>query len=89
MWSDDSIQEWTDGGAVVGFEGVEDFIAGSDDEEFLNFVSTSLNEAQNFTQSWDQALDPTAAEQLLRNIDDLFLENIGPEEFSQNMNATL
>lgn len=89
IWTKDTMQEWVDNGIVPVKQGAEEMMKASDDKEFLSFVYTSLNEAPHFTQSWDQALDPTAAEALLTNIDDLFLVKITPEQFAQNMNATL
>lgn len=87
FWTEETLQAYVDGGSVPVFTGAEDMINASDDSEFLGFVSDAFNAAPNFTQSWDQALEPTAAEALLSNIDELFLKNITPEQFAENMNA--
>lgn len=89
VWTRDTMQEWVDNGMVPVKSGADDMMEASDDVDYLNFVYKSLAEAPDFTQSWDQALDPTAAEALLRNIDELFLLSITPEQFAENMNATL
>ena len=48
-----------------------------------------VKNAPSFQQSWDQALSPAQAEALLNNIDQLFLKSITPQQFAENMNATL
>lgn len=87
FWTEETLQAYVDGGSVPVFKGAEAMIKASDDSEFLGFVSDSFNAAPTFTQSWDQALDPTSAEALLSNIDELFLKNITPEQFAENMNT--
>lgn len=89
VWTRDTMTEWVDNGMVPVKSGADDLMEASEDVEYLNFVYKSLADAPDFTQSWDQALDPTAAETLLRNIDELFLLSITPEQFAENMNATL
>ncbi|MGO3314492.1 MAG: sugar ABC transporter substrate-binding protein, partial [Brachybacterium tyrofermentans] len=64
-------------------------LAASDDADYLQWVYTSMQDAPSFTQSWDQALQPTAAEELLVNTEQLFLGKLSPEQFAENMNATL
>jgi raffinose/stachyose/melibiose transport system substrate-binding protein len=59
----------------------------SEDAEYLQWVYSSIQEAPAFTQSWDQALQPTEAETLLVNIEQLFLGAISPEQFAENMAA--
>lgn len=76
-------------GSVPVVVGMEDDLAASEDAEYLQWVYSSLQDAPAFTQSWDQALQPTAAEELLVNTEQLFLGKITPEQFAENMNATL
>jgi raffinose/stachyose/melibiose transport system substrate-binding protein len=48
-----------------------------------------MQTAPNFQLSWDQALDPKPAAELLTNLDRLFLKQITPQQFSDNMNKTI
>ncbi|WP_193105598.1 ABC transporter substrate-binding protein [Brachybacterium sp. FME24] len=76
-------------GSVPVVQGQDDALAASDDAEYLQWIYSSLQETPAFTQSWDQALQPTAAEELLVNTEQLFLGKLTPEQFAENMNATL
>ncbi|TLM81258.1 extracellular solute-binding protein [Pseudarthrobacter sp. NamE2] len=83
------IDTYISSGSVPIVNGIEDKLNTSEDKDFLNFVYDLAKNAPNFQQSWDQALSPTAAEALLNNIDQLFLKSITPQQFAENMNATL
>lgn len=83
------IDTYINSGSVPIVNGIEDKLNTSEDKDFLNFVYDLAKNAPNFQQSWDQALSPTAAEALLNNIDQLFLKSITPQQFAENMNATL
>ncbi len=74
-------------GSVPVIVGQDDALAASEDAEYLQWVYSSIQEAPTFTQSWDQALQPTQAETLLVNIEQLFLGQITPEQFAENMSA--
>ncbi|MGO2359632.1 MAG: extracellular solute-binding protein [Brachybacterium tyrofermentans] len=76
-------------GSVPIVKGQDEALAASDDADYLQWVYTSMQDAPSFTQSWDQALQPTAAEELLVNTEQLFLGKLSPEQFAENMNATL
>ncbi len=76
-------------GTIPVVKGVDDQIAASADKPYLSWVYGKLNEASSFTQSWDQALQPTQAEELLKNIEQLFLLKVTPEQFVTNMNASI
>ncbi|WP_432503154.1 extracellular solute-binding protein [Kineococcus arenarius] len=79
----------TDAGEVPVVKGVEDQLGQAADPEWMEFVYGTVSDAAFFGQSWDQALSPTAAEELLTNIEQLFQLSITPEEFAANMNAVL
>ncbi|WP_432492791.1 extracellular solute-binding protein [Kineococcus auxinigenes] len=79
----------TDAGEVPVVKGVEDKLGQAADPEWMQFVYGTVSDASFFGQSWDQALSPTAAEELLTNIEQLFQLSITPEEFAANMNAVL
>ncbi|WP_284976568.1 extracellular solute-binding protein [Arthrobacter sp. efr-133-TYG-104] len=87
--TDTVLTAYVNTGSVPIVNGIEDKLSASADKDFLNFVYDMAKNAPNFQQSWDQALSPTAAEALLNNIDQLFLKSITPQQFAQNMNATL
>ncbi|WP_432547419.1 extracellular solute-binding protein [Kineococcus sp. SYSU DK004] len=79
----------TEAGEVPVVTGIEDRFSLSDDQEWMQFVYDVVSEAPSFQQSWDQALSPEAAEELLTNIEQLFQLAITPEQFAANMNAVL
>ncbi|MEE1618689.1 extracellular solute-binding protein [Brachybacterium sp. J153] len=74
-------------GSVPVIVGQDEALAASEDAEYLQWVYSSIQEAPAFTQSWDQALQPTEAETLLVNTEQLFLGAITPEQFAENMAA--
>ncbi|WP_432548880.1 extracellular solute-binding protein [Kineococcus sp. SYSU DK004] len=78
-----------EGGEVPILKGVEDQLAAAEDGEFLSFVYDTAVNASFFGMSWDQALSPTAAQELLTNIEQLFGNPNGftPEQFADAMNA--
>jgi raffinose/stachyose/melibiose transport system substrate-binding protein len=79
-------KEWIDTGQVPIATGTESQLNQSKDKDFLNFVYGIASKAKFFGQSWDQALDPTAAETLLDNISKLFQLAISPQQFADNLN---
>ena len=76
-------------GAIPAVEGLEESLVGLDDEDFLAFAYDMVLNAPHFQLSWDQALAPAPAQELLNNLSRIFLGEIQPDEFVSNMNATL
>lgn len=76
-------------GAIPAVAGLEESFGGLDDEAFLSFAYDMVLNAPHFQLSWDQALAPAPAQELLNNLSRIFLGEIQPEEFVTNMNATL
>lgn len=76
-------------GSVPPVNGIEAKLAKTGDPAYLSYVYSLASEAPNFQLSWDQALSPGQADALLNNLDQLFLKQITPEQFSANMNATI
>ncbi|APX33672.1 sugar ABC transporter substrate-binding protein [Brachybacterium sp. P6-10-X1] len=74
-------------GGVPVVTGQDDAMAASEDSDYLEWIYAAIQEAPDFTQSWDQALQPTVAEELLVNTEQLFLGSITPEQFAETMNA--
>ncbi|SDD53184.1 carbohydrate ABC transporter substrate-binding protein, CUT1 family [Sanguibacter gelidistatuariae] len=88
-YSDEAIDEFLAVGAVPPVLGLEDKIAAADSPEYLSFVYSMVTDAPHFQLSWDQALPSDQAQQLLDNLSQIFLKQITPETFVDNMNATL
>ncbi|GLY32746.1 sugar ABC transporter substrate-binding protein [Kineosporia sp. NBRC 101731] len=88
--SDEEQSDWVnDAGQVPIVVGVDSKFSGLEDADWLQFVYDTASKAQTFSQSWDQALSPTAAEELLNNIAKLFSLDVTPQEFADNMNAVI
>ncbi len=73
-------------GQVPAASGISDLIDqyGSA-PEYQHFVNGLVQDAPNFQLSWDQALAPAVGQELLRNLDLLFTQQITPQQFSDNM----
>jgi raffinose/stachyose/melibiose transport system substrate-binding protein len=87
VMSDTYVDDLLAGGVVPPVNGLEDKLAKAENGEWLQFVYDTVKNAPHFQQSWDQALPPNQADALLTNLDRLFLKQITPQEFSDNMNA--
>ncbi len=87
--SDDYIDGLLAGGGVPPVEGLEDRIAQTDGADFLLDIYERTQTASSFTLSWDQAIDPADANDMLTYLDQVFLGQISPEEFAASMNETL
>jgi raffinose/stachyose/melibiose transport system substrate-binding protein len=87
--SDQEVKEWVGIGSVPIVKGADSAFGATKDADFLKFVYGIASNAKAFSQSWDQALSPTAAETLLDNIAKLFQLSITPEQFVSNMNAVI
>jgi raffinose/stachyose/melibiose transport system substrate-binding protein len=84
--TDEEAKAWIDVGSLPVLKGTESLLEQSPDADFLKFTYDIANNAKHFSQSWDQALSPTAAEALLDNIAKLFQLSISPQQFADNMN---
>lgn len=73
-------------GQVVPVTGIENKLEQAEYGEWMRFIYDLVQEAPHFQLSWDQALPPEPAQAFLENLDQLFLLNISPEQFSKNMN---
>ncbi|GAA4428301.1 extracellular solute-binding protein [Georgenia halophila] len=89
LYDDTQIEEMIAAGAVPPVQDIEDRLAESENGDFLTFAYELAREAPNFTLSWDQALRPGPAQELLTSLSQIFLMEITPQEFVDNMNATL
>jgi raffinose/stachyose/melibiose transport system substrate-binding protein len=82
-------KEWIAAGAVPIVNGTDSALGSSKDAEWLKFIYGVASGAKVFAQSWDQAMSPTAAEELLNNIAKLFQMSISPQQFATNLNAVI
>ena len=87
--TDETTKAWISVGSVPIIKGSDSQFSSSEDAEWLQFVYDIASGAATFTQSWDQALSPTAAEALLDNIEKLFGLSITPQQFADAMNAVI
>jgi xylobiose transport system substrate-binding protein len=83
--SDAYVTSLVSSGQVPAIKGVNAKFAGSPNANFLNFTYDMANKAPAFTQSWDQALSPSVATELLTNLQKLFLSDITPQQFVDAM----
>lgn len=76
-------------GLVPPVKGIESKLKSADDSDWLLYVYNLAQDAPYFDLSWDQALPPEPAQNLLTNLDQLFLKQITPKQFSDNMNQAM
>lgn len=76
-------------GNVPPVAGIEKEIAGSSDPAYFQAVYDLTAEAPHFQLSLDQALSPEQGDALLTNLQQVFLGQITPQQFSDAMNATI
>ncbi|KUP98629.1 ABC transporter substrate-binding protein [Thermobifida cellulosilytica] len=88
MASDEYVEDLIEIGHVPAVAGIEDKLAETEHAEFTTFTYQLVSEAPTFTQSWDQAIPPAAAETMLTNLQMVFLGDMTPEEFAEAMEAT-
>lgn len=89
LFNDQYVKALVDGGTIPAAADAEPVIEASEHAEYLSYGYNMVKEAASFTQSWDQALDSAAAQELLTNLDQVFLLKQTPAEFVEKMNATL
>jgi raffinose/stachyose/melibiose transport system substrate-binding protein len=76
-------------GDVPAVQVISSQLASAKNAEWLQFNYNMVQNAPHYQLSWDQALAPSPAQALLTNLDQLFLRQISPQQFSTNMNATI
>ena len=87
--TDTEVKQWLAAGAMPITRDAGTLLGSAKDSGWLKFVYGIASNASSFTQSWDQALSPTAAETLLDNISKLFQLSITPKQFATAMNAVI
>ncbi|GHO91629.1 sugar ABC transporter substrate-binding protein [Reticulibacter mediterranei] len=86
---DQEVKDFIAVGSIPAVQGIESQLSSSKNSEWLLFNYQMVQKAPHFQLSWDQALAPQAAQALLTNLDQLFLKQITPQQFSDNMNKTI
>ena len=89
VMSSSYVSDLLKGGSVPPVAGLEPQLATTQDPQWLSYVYALAKTAPHYQLSWDQALSPTQGDALLTNLDTLFLKQITPQKFSDNMNATV
>lgn len=89
MTSDAQMNGLIELGLVPPVDGIESKLRAGSDPKWLLYVYNLAKDAPHFDLSWDQALPPDAAQDLLTNIDEVFLEKITPQQFAENMNRSM
>lgn len=89
LYDDTYTQILLEGGGVPPVVGMEDAIGQTADAAFIGMAYDMVRDAPHFQLSWDQALPPEPAQELLTNLDKIFLLQSTPQEFVDAMNATI
>ncbi|MBO0778708.1 MAG: extracellular solute-binding protein [Ktedonobacteraceae bacterium] len=87
--SDEQVKQYIALGDIPPVQGLETQLANAQNGEWLQFNYKMVQVAPHLQLSWDQALLPQPAQALLTNLDQLFLKQITPQQFSDNMNKTI
>lgn len=87
--ADEEVKQFIAVGDVPPIQGIESQLASAQNGEWLQYNYKMVQTSPLFQLSWDQALLPQPAQALLTNLDQLFLKQITPKQFSDNMNKTL
>lgn len=87
--NDETVKNFIKQGQVPPVTGIESELKSADNGDYMTFVYDLVRNAPNFQMSWDQALPPTEAQQLLTDLDKLFLKQMTPQQFSADMNKYL
>lgn len=85
--SDSYVDGLLTGGTVPPVNGIAAKLDSHENADWLHFMYDLVQRAPHFQLSWDQALSPRYADVLLTNLDRLFLKQITPAQFSENMNG--
>ncbi|MDR2566344.1 MAG: extracellular solute-binding protein [Bifidobacteriaceae bacterium] len=89
LFDDAYIADVIAGGGIPPVTGLESQLAAQEDAEYLTFAYSMAVNAPHFQLSWDQALPADQAQELLTNLDLVFLGQSTPDDFVAAMNATL
>lgn len=81
-------QEILDRGGIPPVVTIEDKLAGGE-YAFQKFIFELVGKSSHFQMSWDQALSPAQGEALNTQLDRVFLLEITPQQFVDELNKTI
>ncbi|EJY56466.1 extracellular solute-binding protein family 1 [Alicyclobacillus hesperidum URH17-3-68] len=81
-----NVKDWISIGDVPPVKGIESQLKHTTYGGYLSFTYDLVKNAPNFQASWDQALPPAEAQELLTDLSKLFLNQMTPQQFSEDMN---
>ncbi len=84
----DEVKQYIAVGDVPPVTGIDALLAGAPNADWLQYNYKIVQDAAHFQLSWDQAMLPAPAQAVLTNLDQLFLKQITPQQFADNMNKT-
>jgi raffinose/stachyose/melibiose transport system substrate-binding protein len=87
--SDAQVKGYIGVGDVPPIQNLESQLSGVPNSDWLLYNYNLAKNAPSFQLSWDQALAPTPAQAVLTNLDQIFLNQITPKQFSDNMNKAM
>jgi raffinose/stachyose/melibiose transport system substrate-binding protein/xylobiose transport system substrate-binding protein len=87
LTSDQYINGLISAGQVPATTNAASLLAGKPNAEFNTFTYNLVAKAPSFTQSWDQALSPSVANELITDLQKLFLQQMTPAQFAADMAA--
>ncbi|MCP2164149.1 extracellular solute-binding protein [Goodfellowiella coeruleoviolacea] len=85
MATDSYVTKLLQAGDVPTTTSAQDRLGQSDNPEFATFQYNLVQRAPEFTQSWDQALDPNIGQAVITAIQQLFNKQLTPEQFVQTV----
>ncbi len=84
-----NVKNWISVGDVPPVQGIEPELKNTKYGSYLLYSYDLVKNASNFQASWDQALSPIEAHELLTDLSLVFLNQMTPKQFSQDMNKYL
>ncbi|MBW3087277.1 extracellular solute-binding protein [Bifidobacterium sp. 82T24] len=89
-YSDTMVSSMLETGSVPPVKNAADKVKKADTKSgFYSYIYEAASEAPSYQLSWDQALPSDQAEAVLNNLEQVFLLQITPQQFVDNMNKTL
>jgi len=89
VMTDAEIKGFIGVGDVPPIQGLDSQLASMPNGDWLKYTYNMAKNASTFQLSYDQVLAPTPAQATLTNLSQIFLKQITPKQFSDNMNRTL
>ncbi len=87
--ADEEVKQYISIGDVPPVQGIEAQLSSAPNSDWLLYVYKMALNAKNYQLSWDQAMLPAPAQAVLTNLDQIFLKQITPQQFSNNMNKAM